>query len=98
MQRTSARERPATAHARSIDHALEKMARARDCGPMAIGCKCWACGADPESVVVSYSQQPDGKTCAHYDLTERVYPGQAEKHFRAVAEFPNKSARVGPKS
>ena len=40
---------------------------------------------------------PDGKTRAHYDLTERVYPGLPEKHLRAVAEFPNKQARTGPK-
>ena len=87
----------ATAHARSIDNALDQMSRIRDSGPMAIGCKCRACGAEPESVVVRYTKHPDGKTRAHYDLTERVYPGLPEKHLRAVAEFPNKQARTGPK-
>ena len=77
----------AGAHTASIDRAYKQMHERGHEGPLAVGSRCKACGAEPQEVRIAYEPGRDGTTVAHFEMTERRPPGQPEKVFKVLCEF-----------
>lgn len=75
------------AHAASIDRTYKQMHKRGHHGPLTVGSRCKACGAEPEEVRIAYEPGPDGTTVAHFEMTQRRPAGEPENIFRAACEL-----------
>jgi hypothetical protein len=75
------------AHTASLDRAYDQMIKHGHNGPLCVGSRCKACGAEPDEVRIVYEPRPGGTAVARIEINERRSPGAPEKVLKSQREF-----------